>query len=36
MGDILLSILTDQTVRDASAVESSVLQLTTTAGPWFN
>lgn len=35
MGDIMLNILNDHTVRDTVSVESAILQLSITASPWL-
>lgn len=34
MGDIVISLLTDTAGRDLASVETALLQLTVTAGPW--
>jgi hypothetical protein len=36
MSNTLLTILTDEEARSASAVEQSLIQEAEIAGPWFN
>jgi hypothetical protein len=36
MGDALITILTDSSARSAAAAESTVIQHTEVAGPWFD